>query len=435
MSSTATTVLGPPRTSVGVLGWIRGNLLSTWYNTLLTLLSFVLLVVFLWVSVPWLFVDADWTVITENLKLFFVGQYPPEQMWRVSLGVVWLALLFGISWGTGASGVMSIFARVIAIGFGLAALVFLFLEIVLSLGIVSITACIWLLAVPVAVVVGYSLFREESIWSELTDFSRPVAFISRFFLFRGRSPQTRWLVLAWILSFAAILVLLRGFEGLSWLPLVETGVWGGLLLTFLLAVLGIVASFPLGVLLALGRRSNLPVVSVLCTMFIEGVRGVPLVTLLFMTQVILPLFLPEYLPIDRITRAFLAITLFSAAYMAENIRGGLQAVPTGQIEAAKALGMSGFSTMLFIVLPQALRAVIPAIVGQFIGLFKDTSLVVIVGLLDIVGIGRAVVQANPEWIDAQREVYVFLGVVFWVFTYAMSYASRRLETTLGVGIR
>ena len=429
MSSTATTVLGPPRTSVGVLGWIRGNLLSTWYNTLLTLVSFGLLVVLLWVSVPWLFVDADWTVITENLKLFLVGQYPPEQMWRVSLSVVWLAFLFGISWGTGTSGVMSIFARVIAIGFGLAALV------PLPLDIVSVTARIWLLAVPVAVVVGFSLFREESIWSELTDFSRPVAFINRFSLFRGRSPQTRWLVLAWILSFAAILVLLRGFEGLSWLPLVETSVWGGLLLTFLLAVLGIVASFPIGVLLALGRRSNLPVVSVLCTMFIEGVRGVPLVTLLFMTQVILPLFLPEYLPIDRITRAFLAITLFSAAYMAENIRGGLQAVPTGQIEAAKALGMSGFSTMLFIVLPQALRAVIPAIVGQFIGLFKDTSLVVIVGLLDIVGIGRAVVQANPEWIDAQREVYVFLGVVFWVFTYAMSYASRRLETTLGVGVR
>ncbi len=410
MSSTATTVLGPPRTNVGVLGWIRGNLLSTWYNVLLTVLSLSLMGVLLWVSIPWLFVDADWTVITENLKLFFVGQYPSEQVWRVSLGVVWLAFLFGVSWGIGASGVMILFARIIAIGFGLTALVFLFLEIGLSLGIVSIAACNQLVAVSVSVVVGY-------------------------YLFRGRSLQTRWLVLAWVLSFAAILVLLRGFEGLSWLPLVETNAWGGLLLTFLLAVLGIVASFPIGVLLALGRRSNLPVVSVLCTMFIEGVRGVPLVTLLFMTQVILPLFLPEYLPIDRITRAFLAITLFSAAYMAENVRAGLQAVPTGQIEAAKALGMSGFSTMLFIVLPQALRAVIPAIVGQFIGLFKDTSLVVIVGLLDIVGIGRAVVQANPEWIDAQREVYVFLGVVFWVFTYAMSYASRRLETTLGVGVR
>ena len=402
--STATAVLGPPRTSVGVLGWVRGNLLNTWYNALFTVLTLVLVFVLVRVSIPWLFVEADWTVITANLKLFFVGQYPPEQVWRVSVGVVWLAFLFGTAWGIGASGVTSTFARVIAIGFGLAALV------PLSLDIVSVTARIWLLAVPVAVVAG-------------------------FFLFRGRSPQMRWLVLAWLLSFVVIILLLRGFDGLSWLPLVGTGVWGGLLLTFLLASLGIVASFPLGVLLALGRRSNLPVVSVLCTMFIEGVRGVPLVTLLFMTQVILPLFLPDNLPIDRVTRAFLAITLFSAAYMAENVRAGLQSVPTGQIEASKALGLGGFNTMLFIVLPQALRAVIPAIVGQFIGLFKDTSLVVIVGLLDIVGIGRAVVLGNPDWLDAQREVYVFLAVVFWVFTYAMSYASRRLETTLGVGVR
>ena len=408
--STATAVLDPPRTSVGVLGWVRGNLLSTWYNTLLSVLAFGLIGLALWTGLGWIFLDADWTVITENLKLFSVGQYPPEQVWRVSLGVVWLAFLFGVAWGTGASSVMSMFARTIAIGFGLAALVFLFSEIVLSLGIVSIAACNQLVAVSVAVVVGY-------------------------YLFRGRSLQTRWLVLSWVLSFAAILVLLRGFEGVSWLPLVETNAWGGLLLTFLLAVLGIVASFPLGVLLALGRRSNLPVLSVLCTIFIEGVRGVPLVTLLFMGQVILPLILPENLPIDRITRAFLAITIFSAAYTAENVRAGLQSVPTGQIEAAKALGLGGVNTTTFIVMPQALRAVIPAIVGQFIGLFKDTSLVVIVGLHDIVGIGRNILSANPEWLLSQREVYVFLAAVFWVFTFGMSYASRRLESTLGIGTR
>ncbi len=408
--STATAVLDPPRTSVGVLGWVRGNLLSTWYNTLLSVLAFGLIGLALWTGLGWIFLDADWSVITENLKLFSVGQYPPEQVWRVSLGVVWLAFLFGVAWGTGASSVMSMFARTIAIGFGLAALVFLFSEIVLSLGIVSIAACNQLVAVSVAVVVGY-------------------------YLFRGRSLQTRWLVLAWVLSFAAILVLLRGFEGVSWLPLVETNAWGGLLLTFLLAVLGIVASFPLGVLLALGRRSNLPVLSVLCTIFIEGVRGVPLVTLLFMGQVILPLILPENLPIDRITRAFLAITIFSAAYTAENVRAGLQSVPTGQIEAAKALGLGGVNTTTFIVMPQALRAVIPAIVGQFIGLFKDTSLVVIVGLHDIVGIGRNILSANPEWLLSQREVYVFLAAVFWVFTFGMSYASRRLESTLGIGTR
>ena len=175
------------------------------------------------------------------------------------------------------------------------------------------------------------------------------------------------------------------------------------MLTFLLALVGIVASFPLGVLLALGRRSDLPVLKGLCVLFIELVRGVPLVSLLFMTQVIVPLFLPEDLRVDRVLRALFAITLFSSAYMAENVRGGLQSVPQGQVEAARALGLGGAHTMLFIVLPQALRAVIPAIVGQFISLFKDTSLVVTVGLLDVLGIGKSIVLGNVEWVGSQRE--------------------------------
>jgi general L-amino acid transport system permease protein len=244
-----------------------------------------------------------------------------------------------------------------------------------------------------------------------------------------------WLMAAWVSSFFLALVLLRGFGDNTWLPLVETSRWGGLLLTFLLAVVGIVSSFPLGVLLALGRRSNLPVARVLSILFIELVRGVPLVTLLFMTQIILPLFLPEDIRIDRVLRAFLAITLFSAAYMAENVRGGLQSVPAGQVEAARALRLNGPRVMLFIVLPQALRAIIPVIVGQFISLFKDTSLVVIVGLLDIVGIGKSIILGNVEWIGSQREVYAFIAAVFWVFTFSMSYASRRLEAALGVGKR
>ncbi len=195
------------------------------------------------------------------------------------------------------------------------------------------------------------------------------------------------------------------------------------------------ASFPLGVLLALGRRSNLPVLKGLCVLFIELVRGVPLVSLLFMAQVIVPLFLPEDLRLDRVMRALFAITLFSAAYMAENVRGGLQSVPQGQVEAARALGLGGPHTMLFIVLPQALRAIIPAIVGQFISLFKDTSVVVTVGLLDVLGIGKSIVLGNVEWVGSQSEVYIFIALLFWVFTYSMSYASRKLETALGVGER
>jgi general L-amino acid transport system permease protein len=203
----------------------------------------------------------------------------------------------------------------------------------------------------------------------------------------------------------------------------------------LLAAVGIAASFPLGVLLALGRRSSLPVVKTFSTLFIELVRGVPLVSILFMASIMLPLFLPENIRIDRLIRALIGITLFSAAYMAENIRGGLQAIPLGQYDAAKAIGLSGTLTTLLIILPQAIRLVIPAIVGQFISLFKDTTLVVIVGLLDILGIGKSILSTNPEWVNAQKEVYLFIALVFWVFTFSMSRSSRRLEKELGVGER
>jgi general L-amino acid transport system permease protein len=169
--------------------------------------------------------------------------------------------------------------------------------------------------------------------------------------------------------------------------------------------------------------------------FIEMVRGVPLVTILFMFSLILPLFLPENIRIDRVIRAMMAMTFFAAAYMAENVRGGLQAIPKGQIDAAKAVGLNGFQTTSLIVLPQALRAVIPAIVGQFIALFMDTTLAIIVGLVELLAVGKAVLNSNVQWLLLDKEVYVFIAVVFWIFTYSMSYASRRLEAALGVGKR
>ncbi len=191
--------------------------------------------------------------------------------------------------------------------------------------------------------------------------------------------------------------------------------WGGLLLTVLLAVVGIVLSFPLGVILALGRRSELPVLRILSTGYIELIRGVPLVTILFMADIILPLFLPGEWRLDRIARAMGGITLFSAAYVAENVRGGLQAIPTGQIEAAHALGLGGVQTNRYIVLPQALRAVIPANVGLFISLLKDTTLVTIIGLLELLGISRAVL-AQSDSFGASLEVYVFIAAVFFVLS-------------------
>jgi len=193
-------------------------------------------------------------------------------------------------------------------------------------------------------------------------------------------------------------------------------------------------SFPIGVSLALGRQSKLPIISWVSIGFIETVRGVPLITILFMMDLMLPLFLPSEIRIESIIRALVGITFFSAAYMAENVRGGLQSIPAGQHEASHALGLSGFQTMAFIIMPQALRAVIPILVSQFIGLLKDTTLVMILSLFDILGIGKAVL-GNPDYIGTSREVYLFIAAVFWILSYGMSYASQRLETALGLGER
>jgi general L-amino acid transport system permease protein len=249
---------------------------------------------------------------------------------------------------------------------------------------------------------------------------------------RGFVPR-RALLAAWLVSLPVSFLLIGGF-GATPLASVSSNLWGGLLLTMLVATVGILLSFPIGVLLALGRRSRLPAVRILSTGYIEIIRGVPLVTILFMADIILPLFLPAEWRLDRVARAMGGVTLFSAAYVAENVRGGLQAIPTGQVEAAQALGLNGWQTNRDIVLPQALRAVIPANVGLFISLLKDTTLVTVIGLLELLGISRAIL-AQPESFGAQMEVYVFIAGVFFVLCYAMSQASYRLERQLGVGTR
>ncbi|MCY4652147.1 MAG: amino acid ABC transporter permease, partial [Dehalococcoidia bacterium] len=245
----------------------------------------------------------------------------------------------------------------------------------------------------------------------------------------------KWVGILAVVFFLLTLVLLRGIEGIPGMQPVSVLHWGGITLNILLAVAGITLSLPIGIALALGRRSALPVVKLLCVVFIEVFRGVPLITLLFMSQVLVPLAFPEDLKPNSLIRAAIIITLFSAAYMAENIRGGLQAINPGQIEAARALGLPGWQTTLFISLPQAIRNVIPAIVGQFIALFKDTSLVYIIGMLDIVEISRAFIQGNTEYLSSAKELFIFLALVFWVFTYSMSYVSGRVERHLGVGQR
>jgi general L-amino acid transport system permease protein len=225
--------------------------------------------------------------------------------------------------------------------------------------------------------------------------------------------------------------LIGGGFGLRSVP---TNLWNALLLTLLMSAVSIMLSFPLGVLLAIGRQSSLPVLRWGCIFYIEVIRGLPLIGILFIAQVMLPLLLPGEIRLDRIVRAIAGLTLFSAAYMAENVRGGLQAVPRGQIEAARSLGLNTPLALLLIVLPQALRAVIPAIVGQFIGLFKDTSLLSLFALVELTGISRSIL-AQPQFLGRYGEVYLFVGFIYWIFCYSMSVASRKLETKLGVGNR
>jgi len=226
------------------------------------------------------------------------------------------------------------------------------------------------------------------------------------------------------------LVLFKG--GLFGLPEVETRQWGGLLLTLVIAGVGMIGALPLGVLLALGRRSHMPAIQTLCVTFIEFWRGVPLITVLFMSSVMLPLFLPAGMNFDKLLRALIGVTLFQGAYMAEVVRGGLQAIPKGQFEAAAALGLGYWKIMGLIVLPQALKLVIPGIVNTFIALFKDTSLVLIIGLFDLMNIVHNA-TTNPEWLGFSTEGYVFAAAVYWLFCFSMSRYSQRLEKRLRTG--
>ncbi|MCS6813557.1 MAG: amino acid ABC transporter permease [Cyanobacteria bacterium] len=221
--------------------------------------------------------------------------------------------------------------------------------------------------------------------------------------------------------------LLSGGAGLKPVPPIR---WNGLLLTVVLSVVSIGVAFPLGVLLALGRQSDLPVIRWFSVLYIEIVRGLPLIGILFMAMVMLQLLFPPTIRLDRVLRAIAGLALFNAAYLAEAVRGGLQAIPRGQYEAAKALGLGPWLTMGLIVLPQALRAVIPAIVNQFISLFKDTSLLALFALVELTGISRSIL-AQADFIGRYAEVYLFIGAIYWLICYGMSQFSQRLEQTLG----
>lgn len=385
----------PPVTELGVIGWLHRNLFGSWLNTALTLASAWILYKLGGGLLTWAFTRARWDVIAVNLRIFMVGAYP--ELWRIWVVVALVALLAGISWG--AWGRLS---RGNAIGLGAALLTLQILPI-------DPDSRLWILGAFALMGLGYAAGRK---------------------LTRHRY----WLVAVWVLLFAVSLVVIGGSRFVPGLSVVRTNLWNGLLLTLLLSVSGMVFCFPLGVLLALGRQSALPAIRLVSIAYIELIRAVPLITILFMAQLMVPLFMPEQIRLDNVLRAFVGITMFSAAYMAENVRGGLQVVPRGQMEAARALGLRGWQTILFIQLPQALRAVIPALVGQFISMMKDTSLVTIVSLTDLVSIGKTVL-AQPGFLNRPFEVYAFLALIYFTFSYSLSLASRRLEQSLGVGQR
>ncbi len=379
--------------------WLRLNLLSTWYNVILTFLCLWLLIQGGLGFIHWATTQAKWAVVSVNLRLFFVGRFPLNELWRVWFASALVIFAVSLSWG-----VIQQHRRQLLLAMGISIVVLIALAIILKVDQASLLCLSGLSSIAMGSFVGGKRLRNDA------------------------SPELlrRGLPMAWFITSIVVIWLLSGGLGLAPVP---TNLWNGLLLTLLMALLSIVLSFPLGVLLALGRRSDLPVIKTLAILYIEVIRGLPLIGILFMAQVMLPLILPTQLELDSVIRAVAGLTLFSAAYLAENVRGGLQSVAHGQIEAAQALGLNSAMILGFVVLPQALRAVIPTIVGQFIGLFKDTSLLSIVGLVELTGIARSILS-QPDFIGRYAEIYLVIGLIYFVFCYLMSLASQRLEQSL-----
>ena len=403
--------LPPPARETGFVGWLDDNLFSSWFNVIVTAISVVIIAFSLVYGLNWIITGADWSVISALGGGLVIGQFNTEQacpgqncFWRPQVTLLMVTALLGMAWGLAGGGT----AQRIAI-----------------IAVVIITLFAFL---------PYS-FERMGMDVRLLLAANILTMLAGWAIARYTHMSARAIALCAVAAFVITLALFRGIPGVPGLQPVSTLYWGGLMLNLLLAVAGIVISFPIGIALALGRRSNLPVVKLLCVVFIEVFRGVPLITLLFMSQVLVPLAFPEDFNTNSLLRASIVITLFSSAYMAENIRGGLQALHPGQAEAARALGLPAWQTTLFISLPQAIRNVIPAIVGQFIALYKDTTLVYIIGMLDVLEFGRAFIQGNPEYLASVKELFIFLAVVFWIFCYTMSYVSQKVEEHLGVGVR
>ncbi len=391
--------------------WVRRHLFRTWYDALTTI---VLGSAAVWAAVSLLrfVLTADYTILRVNLALFMVGRFPRDQLWRPATALVLVAVLLGFLVGVAAASARD---RATEAGLPFA-----------RSRPLDVLRRFW----PILVLVGGTLLLTTTPGPALTVAATLGGGIAANWLgYRTPAPIRRF---AWAIVIAlvvAVYAVLTG-GGVSW------NEWGGIHLNLFLTIAGIALAFPLGLLLALGRRSSLPTIRWMSISYIEIIRGVPLITLLLMGIFAIGFFLPSGFRPGPMVRVVIALTLFESAYMAEVVRGGLQAVDKGQTEASQALGMPPWKTMRLIVLPQALRATIPAMVGQFISLYKDTTLVSLVGLLDILTVS-GVANAQPEFLAQGLELVTlgYVGLVFWVGSYTMSREARRLEKRLGVGER
>ena len=356
----------------------------------------------------WALFQAQWVVLSANSTLFAVGRYPVDQQWRLWLLTSLLALATGLSWGLlrafpGSGAVQPLWPRNDRWAAAILAALALWRPMALQL-----TLAIQLRWWGIAALLLFARWASGRYGPAIPHACR------------------RLIPLLWPLLYLVGMVLISGGLGLVQVPPSE---WGGLLLTVLMATFAILLCFPLGVLLALGRRSELPLLRWSSVIYIEFIRGAPLITLLFLGQNILGFMLPGGLTPDRVWRAAWVLTFFAAAYVAEAVRSGLVAVPAGQMEAARSLGLPVPLALVHVVLPQALRVALPATVGQFISLLQDTTLLSLIGLLDLLGTARTV-MANPMFLGKSAEVYFVLAILFWSCCAALGLGSRALETRL-----
>jgi general L-amino acid transport system permease protein len=392
--------------------WLRRNLFRSVWDSITSLLFGGIAIWFIYIAIEFTFITGRWEIIEVNLKLFLVGRFPPELMWLIGASMTAIAFwIAAVAAGSplGPEGRPRLSERLIDYvrRFGLI-LALALLLVVLSK---SIDSLVWVGLVGIGVFAGRLVGRSR----------RDSKTISKV-------PGIIWQPM--IAAPAIALVLFTLLES-------TLDLWGGFLINFYMALISIILCFPLGLLLALGRRSSFPIIRVICTTYIELIRGAPLFVLLLLAGVALEFFIPPTISPDAVFRGITVFTLFTAAYLAEIVRGGLQGIPSGQIEAGKALGLSTVKINYLITLPQALRSVIPAQIGQFISLFKDTTLAgVALNLFDVMNVGKSITK--QEDFLGQGLIYeslIFVGLLFWVVSYVMSKESQRLEKRLGVGVR